>query len=155
MARAAAVPVAITAALSLLAGVLLVQGLPVLPPRECLVVLLAAAVLAGWRLPRWRWLAWLPLGIAWAAWRGGAAMDARLPRALEGRDLRVVGRIVALPQRDSDGSRFTLRIERALLAGQPVGWRGKVSVAWYDDAPPLPACSRWQLLLRLTHKSEI
>jgi competence protein ComEC len=129
--------------------VLLVQWLPVLPPRWCGVLLVVAAALLLWRLPRWRWLAWLLLGIAWAAWRGGLAMDARLPRALEGRDFQVVGSIVDLPLHGTDASRFTLRVMQASLDGHPVSLRGRVSVAWYDNAPALPPCSRWQLLLRL------
>ena len=140
---------AITAASALLAGVLLVQWLPRLPPHWSLALLLLAAGLLAWRCPRWRWLAWLLFGIVWAAWRGGVAMDARLPRALEGRDFVVVGTIADLPLAHPDASRFTLRVEQATLDGQPVALRGRVTVSWYDGAPPLRPCSRWRLSLRL------
>lgn len=140
---------AIIAAPALLAGVLLVQWLPQLPPSWCLALLLLAAAGLAWRCPRWRWLAWLLAGIAWAAWRGGLAMDARLPRALEGRDLAVVGTIAELPQAQPDASRFTLRVEQATLDGLPVALRGRVTVAWYEDGPALRPCSRWRLSLRL------
>lgn len=90
------------AAPALLAGVLLVQWLPQLPPSWCLGLLLLMAAGLAWRCPRWRWLAWLLAGIAWAAWRGGLAMDARLPRALEGRDLAVIGTIAELPLAQPD-----------------------------------------------------
>ncbi|WP_426689720.1 DNA internalization-related competence protein ComEC/Rec2 [Rhodanobacter ginsengiterrae] len=140
---------AITAALALLLGVLLVQWLPQLPSRGWLALSLPIIVLLAWRCPRWRWLACLLFGVAWAAWRGGLAMDARLPRALEGVDLVAVGTIVDLPLAHPDASRFTLRVERATLDGQPVALRGRVTVSWYDDAPPLRPCSRWQLSLRL------
>jgi len=140
---------AITAASALLAGVLLVQWLPRLPPHWSLVLSLLAAGLLAWRCPRWRWLAWLLFGIVWAAWRGGVAMDARLPRALEGRDFVVVGTIADLPLAHPDASRFTLRVEQATLDGQPVALRGRVTVSWYDGAPPLRPCSRWRLSLRL------
>jgi competence protein ComEC len=140
---------AITAASALLAGVLLVQWMPRLPPHWCLVLSLLAAGLLAWRCPRWRWLAWLLFGIVWAAWRGGVAMDARLPRALEGRDFVVVGTIADLPLAHPDASRFTLRVEQATLDGQPVALRGRVTVSWYDGAPPLRPCSRWRLTLRL------
>jgi competence protein ComEC len=140
---------AITAASALLAGVLLVQWLPQLPPHWSLALLLLAAGLLAWRCPRWRWLAWLLFGIVWAAWRGGVAMDARLPRALEGRDFVVVGTIADLPLAHPDASRFTLRVEQATLDGQPVALRGRVTVSWYDGAPPLRPCSRWRLSLRL------
>jgi competence protein ComEC len=140
---------AITAALALLAGVLLVQWLPHLPPRWCLGLLLLIAVLLAWRCPRWRWLACLLCGVAWAAWRGGLAMDARLPRTLEGRDFSVTGTIVGLPLARVDASRFTLQVEHATLDGRPIALHGRVTVSWYDGAPALQPCSRWHLLLRL------
>ncbi|MGB5939399.1 MAG: ComEC/Rec2 family competence protein, partial [Rhodanobacter sp.] len=140
---------AITAASALLAGVLLVQWLPRLPSHWSLALLLLAAAWLAWRCPRWRWLGWLLFGIAWAAWRGGVAMDARLPRALEGRDFVAVGTIADLPLAQPDASRFTLQVERASLDGRPVALRGRVTVAWYDGAPPLRPCSRWRLSLRL------
>ena len=145
MARA----VAITAAPALLSGVLLVQWLPNLPPRWCLGLLLSGALLLAWRWPRGRWLACVLFGIVWAAWHGAAAMEARLPRALEGHDIAVIGSIIDLPQPGSDASRFTLRVEQAALNGDPVALRGRVTVSWYDDAPLLQPCTRWQLLLRL------
>jgi len=140
---------AITAASALLAGVLLVQWLPQLPPSWCLALSLLLAATLAWRCPRWRWLAWLSVGIAWAAWRGGLAMEARLPRALEGRDFVAIGTIADLPLAQPDASRFTLQVERATLDGQPIALRGRVTVAWYDGAPPLRPCSRWRLSLRL------
>ena len=140
---------AITAALALLAGVLLVQWLPQLPPRWCLGLLLLLAAMLGWRRPHWRWLACLLFGIVWAAWHGGVAMDARLPRALEGRDLLVVGTIADLPLAHPDASRFTLQVEQATLDGEPIALRGRVTVSWYDGAPTLRPCSRWRLSLRL------
>jgi len=137
------------AAVALLSGVLLVQWLPTLPPHGCLGLLLLVAVLLVWRLPHGRWLGYLLLGIVWAAWRGGLAMDARLPRALEGRDFVVVGTIADLPQIRSDASSFNLRVEQATLDGEPVALRGRISVSWYDHAPSMQPCTRWQLLLRL------
>lgn len=149
MVRVAGMPAAIGSALALLLGVLLVQWLPRLPPDWCLGLILLSAAGLYWRCPRWRGLACVLLGVAWAAWHGGMAMDARLPRSLEGRDFMVVGMIADLPQTRSDASRFRLRIEQATLDGKPVAWHGVATVSWYDDAPPLRPCSRWHLLLRL------
>lgn len=142
-------PTAIMLATALLGGVLLVQWLPALPPLWFLGLLLLAAGLLVWRLPHWSWVGWVLLGIVWAAWHGGAAMDARLPRALEGRDLVVIGSIVNLPQIRRDASRFTLKVERVALDGQALAWRGRITVSWYEDAPRLLPCGRWRLLLRL------
>jgi competence protein ComEC len=76
-------------------------------------------------------------------------MDARLPRALEGSDFVVLGKISDLPQVRSDATSFTLRVEQATLDGKPVALRGRISVSWYNDAPPVQPCARWRLLLRL------
>jgi len=149
MARLAAMPSAITAAVALLIGVLLVQWLPVLPPRWCALVLPLVALALAWHFPRVRWLGCLLLGIAWALWRGAQAMDARLPRAMEGLDFSVVGHVVDLPQARTDATRFTLQVEQASLDGRPVQLRGRITVSWYQDAPALSACTRWLLLLRL------
>ena len=149
MERVAAMPTAILIALSSLTGVLLVQGLPVLPPYWCAALLALAGCMLGWRYPCLRWLTCLLLGVAWAIWRGGLAMDARLPRALEGRDFDVVGRLVDLPLVHTDASRFTLQVESAALDGSPVQLKGRVTVSWYQTAPELTPCSRWHLLLRL------
>jgi competence protein ComEC len=149
MQTSTAMPRAITVALTSLLGVLLVQGLPLLPPCWCAGLLAVAALILGWRFPRSRVFACLLLGVAWALWRGSLAMDARLPRALEGRDIEVAGHLVDLPDIRPDASRFTLKVESAVLDGQPVGLRGLVTVSWYEGAPVLTPCSRWHLLLRL------
>ncbi|MGB3461013.1 MAG: DNA internalization-related competence protein ComEC/Rec2 [Rhodanobacter lindaniclasticus] len=140
---------AITAALALLAGVLLVQAWPRLPSAWICLPLVVLALAWAWRCPRWRWLACLPFGIAWALWYGMQAMQARLPRALEGRDVLVVGSLDGLPLARTDASRFTLRVENAQLDGRPLALHGLVTVSWYEGAPPLQPCTRWRLLLRL------
>lgn len=140
---------AITAALALLAGVLLVQAWPHLPTRWVGVPIALVAATLAWRCPRWRWAPCLLLGTAWALWRGALAMDARLPRTLEGRDITVVGSLVGLPLARTDASRFTLQVDRASLDGQPLALHGRITVSWYEGAPPLQACTRWRLLLRL------
>lgn len=137
------------AAPALLLGVLLVQWLPALPPRGLSLLLLPPVALAFWCWPRWR----LPLcgcaGVLWAMACGAAAMDARLPRDLEGRDVLVTGRIAQLPLLRDDATRFALDVDGASLDGKPLPLRGRTMVSWYDDAPPLAPCERWRLRLRL------
>jgi competence protein ComEC len=144
-----AMPAVVVTALTLLLGVLLVQWLPRLPPYWLLGLLIVVAAVLGWRFPRWRWLACVLFGVVWAAWRGASGMDARLPRALEGRDFSIVGRVAELPQARSDATSFVLRIESAALDGQSVALHGHLNVSWYNGAPTIGACSRWHLLLRL------
>lgn len=147
--RTARMPHATGAAIALLLGVAAVQWLPALPPTtwSILVALLALAACLRW--PRMRLPMLVLIGAAWAIWRGTMAFDMRLPRALEGRDFAVIGSVVDLPLARSDGTRFVLRIEQATLDGKPVALYGRVRVAWYDHAPVLMPCSRWQLLIRL------
>lgn len=143
-------PGVLKTALALLIGISTVQWLPVLPPYWLLGVIAACALMLAWRLPRLRWLTVLLLGFAWAAWRGGAAMEARLPKAWEGQDFQVIGQVVGLAQSKAGATSVQFRIERAVRDGQTVPWRGLARISWYDKpiAEPEP-CSRWRLLLRL------
>ncbi len=140
---------AIVPGLMLLTGVLVVQWLPALPARVFCVALVVIALGLAWRVPRLRWLAWGVFGVAWACWRGGMAMESRLPRDWEGRDLQVVGTVNDLPMRRDDATGFLLSVTRAELDGSPVTWRGRVRVTWYNNAPPIEPCSRWRMTLRL------
>lgn len=149
MARTKAGLGAVGGGVALLAGVLAVQWLTVLPPRWSMAILALAALPVGWRWPRVRWLAVLLCGFAWAAWRGSLALDARLPRDLEGRDFRVTGQVVDLPERRAHATAFRLRVAQASLDGRPVPLHGLLRLAWYDTPPVLRPCSRWRLVLRL------
>jgi len=95
-------------------------------------------------------------------WRAGLRQAERLAPALEGRDLRLTGRIAGLPQRGEAGWRFRFDVERASLDGAPVrvpprvqlGWYGWVATADETDAErPVAAAlrsgDRWQLTARL------
>lgn len=140
---------AIGPGLCLLGGVLAVQWLPGLPSRGWCVALLASAVLWAGLGRRHRWAAWLVFGVGWACLRGGIALDARLPHEWEGKDFWVEGRVAALPLRRDDATGFLLSVEQASLDDEPVPLAGLVRVNWYRTAPPIAACERWRLQLRL------
>lgn len=150
MRQAGTWPSAITTAAMLLIGISAVQWLPALPSLVLIVILAACAFVLAWFAPRARWLAVLLLGFAWAAWRGGIAMESRLPKAWEGEDFQVIGRVVGLAQTKADATSMQFRIEQATLNGQVVPWHGLARISWYSKptAEPEP-CSRWQLTLRL------
>src|SRR5690242_13978492 len=138
-----------TLALALLAGVLAVHACVALPPRWFDLAVAIAAVVA-FRLPNLRLVAIVALGFAWCAWRADVALDARLPAALEGRDLDIVGVVEGLPDTGRDAARATLAIERASLDGNDVALDGRIRLSWYD-APDtaLAPCSRWLLHVRV------
>ncbi|QAU23907.1 DNA internalization-related competence protein ComEC/Rec2 [Dyella sp. M7H15-1] len=143
-------PGAMVAALSLLAGVLSVQWFSVLPPRWLVAVVCVLALFLAWRISRLRWLAIVLFGFAWACWRGGVAMDARLPAEWEGQDFSVTGHIQGLAQTKADATSFLFRIDQAKLNDKPIPWRGLARISWYGKPPPaLEPCSRWQWMLRL------
>jgi competence protein ComEC len=145
----ARMPGAAATGAALLLGVAAVQWLPALPPPAWSALPGLIVLWASLRQPRLRLPALMLLGAAWAVWRGTLALDLRLPRALEHRDFDVAGTLSGLPQVRSDATRFVLDVDHATLDGRPVPIHGHVRLGWYDDAPALPACSRWQLHVRL------
>ena len=142
-------------ALALFSGNLAVQASPRLPSMHVAMVIGAAgAVLCMWRPwiqgARPKWIVAVAglamLGYVVAAVAGIRAMSARLPVELEGRDFLVEGRMASLAVRNHDSVGFVFEIERNLDANT---FRGRVRVAWFGAVQAPPACSRWQLLLRL------
>ncbi len=94
------------------------------------------------------------LGFAWAGWRAHARMADALPPAWEGVDVRVVGVIVGLPDRDTHGERFDFRVEQVLTRGAQVPTRVRLSwpaPGWIAARIPqrVKAGERWQFTLRL------
>ncbi|WP_300615986.1 DNA internalization-related competence protein ComEC/Rec2 [Dokdonella sp.] len=139
----------VASALALLCGALAVHAVPILPPRW-LDALLAAAGASALLHPRFRFPGFVLLGFAWCAFRADLALDARLPRDLEGRDFTVVGSVDELPVRREDAVRFGFRVEQAVLDGETIPLHGRLRLSWYGAAPEgLDACSRWRLQLRL------
>jgi competence protein ComEC len=148
----------------------------VLWPLEALAVAACACALTSWALIRW------PLSLKGSVWLTGMALTflsasmawsvvglrahlmllGQMPPALEGRNLDVVGVVVAMPQRSESGLRFRFAIESALLDGQPVRIPPQVYLAWYGGAvfgmdgvhadravAALEAGERWQWRVRL------
>ncbi len=141
-------PLAPAAWLAMLAGALLLQLAPLLPPAP----LWAAAVLTAallWRWPLSRWLALMLIGAAWVGWRSDLALRQRLPVALEGADLDLRLRLIGLPERRGEAMRFDAYVLDARRDGAALAFRGRIRLAWYGAAPPLRPCAQWQLRARL------
>ena len=110
-----------------------------------------------WRLLLGAALAWCVVGLR-ASW----TLSERLPAALEGQDLDVVGVVAAMPQRSESGLRFRVEVSSAKLRGRAVQLPPQVYLAWYGGSasaidglnaqqavPPLQAGERWQWRVRL------
>ncbi len=94
------------------------------------------------------------LGFAWAGWRAQARMADALPPAWEGVDVRVVGVVAGLPDRDAHGERFDFRVEKLLTAGAQIPARIRLSwpaPEWIAAQIPqrIEAGERWQFTVRL------
>lgn len=137
---------------ALLAGIGACLGLPGFPPRMLAWALLLPALMLLVRNGSGRLLGAGLLGFVLAALQAGAALDAQLPSALQGKPLRVQGRIVELPVHEPRRTRFQFEVDAA--AGLPAALRGRIlQLAWYEDDPQsrrqLQAGSRWELPVKL------
>ncbi len=94
----------VVSALSFLAGLLLVQQLPVLPDIKWLIAGVLAACIIAW-LRYWRCLFFV-VGVLWATIFAIHQLSGRLLEPLEGTEIRVVGTIADLPEQDEKRVRF-------------------------------------------------
>ncbi len=141
----AATPVRITGlacAAGLLVGVTGCLLLPALTPSP-LRWLCALAGIVAWLWPwRGRALGAMLLGFGWVGLHAGWALSAQLPTALEGREFRVDGRLVGLPEHEPRRTRFLLRVD----ANAPEPLRGRLlQLSWYDDYGAVAPGPRMQL----------
>jgi len=136
----------IAGTLAFIAGVATVHLLPALP-----------SWWGGWLLPGLlvpalpRTIGLLLLaalaGFGWSLWE--AAAPPPLPAALSGENVRLVGQVVGLAERDGRRTRFRLRVERATQDGRPVAVAGQVRLNWYGEPPALHPGQRLGLTARL------
>ncbi|GIX22766.1 MAG: DNA internalization-related competence protein ComEC/Rec2 [Gammaproteobacteria bacterium] len=141
------------ACLAFAAGVLALQMQATLPPRALTGTALAVAAWAAWRRPEDRPIAAFLLGFAWAAWQAQGRLDGGVTAAALGRDLRVEGAVVSLPERHGGVHRFDFRVDH-LLDGPTAALRTpavvRLSVYRPKRGAALPqAGERWRLRVRL------
>ncbi len=137
------------AALAFLAGILLVQQLPALPSLWwglCLIPLLGLSLRRPWWLIPLFFLA----GVVWTGYRAGAILQDELPRALEGRNILVEGRVADIPQRAEFGQRFEMNVARAELDGRAVQVPARILLNSRDFSFQPRAGETWRLLVRLS-----
>lgn len=147
-------PLALACAAAWLGGAVACLFLPALPPmslRWLALVVGLACWARGWR---WRALGAGLVGFGWTALHAGWALGAQLPAEWEGREVRVAGQVVELPEHEARRTRFRLRVDDD--APEPL--RGRLlQLAWYDDfgasspgaRTQLHSGARWKLRARL------
>jgi competence protein ComEC len=132
----------LVAALSFLAGLLLVQQLPVLPDSVWLILgVLIALFFAVLRC--WRGLFFVA-GVVWALAFAMASLADRLPEPLQGQEMRVEGIIDNLPEQDEKRSRFDFVITHS-EQNLPV----RVRLSWYYPKHELKAGQHWAFTVKL------
>ena len=94
----------VVSALLFLAGLMLVQQLPVLPDIQWLIVGGVAVCIIAW-LRYWRCLFFV-VGVLWAIVFAMHRLSDRLPEQLEGAEIQVTGTIADLPEQDEKRVRF-------------------------------------------------
>jgi competence protein ComEC len=72
------------------------------------------------------------LGFALTGWRANDFQASALNQALEGRDIAVIGTVLAMPQSGEDGVRFRLDVESASLDAQAVKLPARMLLGWYS-----------------------
>ena len=152
-------PGMLTGALAILAGAVLIQVLPVLPPRW-LDAAMGCVAMAGlgaclrWRAPGWLWcLPILLVAFGWTAWRADLALATRLPHTLEKQDILVTGTVTGLPQEQDRSTHFDFDIANAHFDGHAVPVRGHVRLSWYATRhgrpPAIKPCTTLRLRVRM------
>ncbi len=138
----------IVSALSFLAGLLLVQQLPVLPGMNWLIVGgIAACIIA--RLRYWRCLFFL-LGAVWAMVFAMHRLSERLPEQLEGAEIQVSGAIAGLPELDEKRARFDFIATSTAIVTEPaLQLPAKLRLSWYYPDQPIKAGQQWTFTVKL------
>lgn len=125
------------------------QQLPTLPSPWWGLLLLPLLALSL-RRPLWLIPLFFVAGVVWVSFRAGVILDDSLPRALEGQDLLVEGRIADIPQRAEFGQRFELDVTRAEYAGRTVRVPRHILLNSQDRAFQPRAGDTWRMPVRLT-----
>lgn len=132
----------IAAALSLLAGILLVQQLPLLPEPQWLILGGIVAGIMAW-LRYWRSLFFV-LGVLWACAFATTRLADRLPAQLEGIDIPVTGIIANLPDYDERRVSFDF-----IVTASKQSLPNKLRLSWYYPDQPIKAGQQWTFTVKL------
>jgi len=152
-------------ALAWIAGVALQLNERTLLPAGVYLIAMAGGALCV--AAAWRWRRAVVLGVAGmlalgagsAGWQATDRLAERLPAALEGQELQVVGVVASLVERSAAGLRFRFEVEHATVQGRDVTIPSQLALGWYkgfhEDAAlsqpqqEMGAGQRWRFALKL------
>jgi competence protein ComEC len=129
-------------ALSLLAGILLVQQMATLPEIAWLPV--AVLILGILVRLRWRKALFFLIGMLWAIVFATFQLNGRLPEELAGRDIQVKGYIAGLPEHESNNVRFNFNM---LESTKQIP--NKLRLTWHYPDQLIKAGQAWSFTVRL------
>lgn len=90
------------------------------------------------------------LGAAWVTLRAGLLLQEQLPSALEGQDLRVIGRVADIPVQGERNLRFVFNVEQAWHGGQRVTIPRRIQLSVYENySARYQVGDAWEFMVRL------
>lgn len=107
--------------------------------------------------PVLRFIAGLTFGVFWTSVLALHGLSQNLPKALENRDLVIIGTVNGLPQPFEEGTRFQFHVEKASLGKESVSIPENIMLSWgltyhksnLQTVPDIQPGQRWQLNVRL------
>jgi len=137
------------AGFAMLAGVLVVLGLPTLPSGQVLMLVVLPLAVLTCLLRRTRILIFLFIGIGWCWWSAQGLLALRLAPELEGRDLKVSGWVASIPQSHPDYTSFELAVQQLDGRSPGHGIPKRIRLSW-SKASRIPAPGEhWVFHVRL------
>jgi len=132
-------------------GILIVYFAPGLPSTWAVAAPILLGLSLACKIPRWRPVAALALGLLWAQIHVVQSLHHPFPEALalSRAPLLVEGRIASIPVVRNGTVRFLFEVEQCSRDGTSLAFAGRVRLTWYRDAPELWAGERWRLPVRL------
>jgi competence protein ComEC len=135
-------------ALAFLGGIIILQLCSVLPDTAWVLLYFFIFIIAS-QLRRLRLVQVLLVGFGWA-WLQAASYNAHvIPAEMEGKDLRVIGEIVSVPEKLSNKTRFIFKITSLKSADDHWSLPARVRLSWYFPKLTLQPGQVWQLTLRV------
>ncbi|CAA6803366.1 MAG: DNA internalization-related competence protein ComEC/Rec2 [uncultured Thiotrichaceae bacterium] len=138
-------------ALGLFLGILLIQLLASLPPKEWGygLIVVVPAILFLWRL---RVFLAVLIGVLYVSLIAHQHILQQLPKSVSGKDLIVEGVVTSIPDNRGTGRRFRFQIDKVHTNNNPtqsLSLNGEVRLSWYRTLQTPKAGEKWRLVVRL------